>query len=53
MTDDALSGPAPVFLIAPPPPPMHRRWRQRVRWLWLTFGPRRVSRAASLLTWRN
>ena len=52
MLDDALSGPAPVFLIAPPPPPMHRRWRQRVRWLWLTFGPRRVSRAASLLTWR-
>jgi len=45
--DDALSGPAPVFLIAPPPPPMHRRW------LWLTFGPRRVSRAAAILKWRN
>ena len=53
MTDDALSGPAPVFITAPPPPPMFRRWRQRCRWLWLTFGPRRVSRAACILKWRN
>lgn len=53
MTDNALSGPAPVFLFAPPPPPMFRRWRQRCRWLWLTFGPRRVSRAACILKWRN
>lgn len=53
MWNDPLDGPAPVLITAPPPPPMFRRWRQRCRWLWLTFGPRRVSRAANLLQWRN